>query len=71
MKQKLDELTKQMCEQGVFLEDAVAAVEKRFICHALDEADGNQCEAAKALGIHRNTLHRKIAAYGLNGKKSE
>jgi DNA-binding protein Fis len=32
----------------------------------LDRLDGNQSRAAKALGIHRNTLSRKVGEYKLD-----
>jgi len=32
----------------------------------LDRVDGNQSRAAKILGIHRNTLGRKIDVYKLD-----
>jgi len=32
----------------------------------LERAHGNQCRAAKMLGIHRNTLSRKIGEYKLD-----
>ena len=36
-----------------------------MIAGALKIAEGNQCAAAKALGIHRNTLQRKMTEFGL------
>ena len=39
--------------------------EKEIIMQALQLADGNQCRAAKKLGIHRNTLRRKIQRLGI------
>jgi len=39
--------------------------EKESIRKALKEAKGNKIEAAKTLGIHRNTLTKKIKQYGL------
>ncbi len=47
------------------LEDA----EKRHILQALKDCDGNQVEAAKKLGVARNTLWRKLKAYGIPAKK--
>jgi len=40
-------------------------LEKRFIKRVLDRASGNQSRAAELLGIHRNTLSRKIDEYKL------
>ena len=37
--------------------------EKRFIARVLVKADGNLCKAADLLGMHRNTLSRKIDEY--------
>jgi DNA-binding protein Fis len=35
---------------------------------ALKKTDGNQSTAAKILGLHRNTLSRKITLHKLNGR---
>lgn len=40
-------------------------VERRIIQKALEYAHWNQVQAAELLGIHRNTLRKKIAEYGL------
>ena len=39
--------------------------EKEIIMQALQLAGGNQSRAAKKLGIHRNTLRRKIQRLGI------
>ena len=41
----------------------VQAVERPLIQHALRETNGNQIQAARLLGMHRNTLRKKIAEY--------
>jgi len=41
------------------------ANEKQLILRALHETRGNRTAAAKALGISRRTLHRKLHTYGL------
>lgn len=41
-------------------------IEKNAIIRALFKSKGNQLEAAKLLGIHRNTLSRKIRQYDIN-----
>jgi DNA-binding NtrC family response regulator len=57
--------------RGILLEEGIAEFEKRFIQKTLDKSKGNQSCAARALGIHRNTLSRKIGLYKLrsNGHK--
>lgn len=60
MRDQLDALINQMIEHGVHYEDAVGEFEKRFIGKVLEKHHGNRCKAAEALGIHRNTLSRKI-----------
>jgi len=39
--------------------------ERRLIARALREMDGHRGRAAEILDIHRSTLHKKIAEYGL------
>ena len=65
MREKLDALATEMFDRGILLEDALREVEKRFIARALAASDGNIGEAAGHLGLHRNTLSRKIAEYKL------
>jgi Nif-specific regulatory protein len=43
----------------------LAEVERRHILSVLERAQGNRTQAAKLLGIGRNTLGRKLKEYGL------
>ena len=55
-----------MVERGILFDEAIGEFEKRFIKRVLDRTHGNQSRAAEVLGIHRNTLSRKIDAYKLD-----
>ena len=66
MKDQLEALVNRMIEQGIQFPDAATEFEKRFIQRMLEKNNGNQSKAAKALGIHRNTLSRKSAELGLD-----
>ncbi len=66
MKDQLEGLVSQMVERGILFDEAVGEFEKRFIKRVLDRVEGNQSRAAQILGIHRNTLSRKIGAYKLD-----
>lgn len=66
MKDQLESLVGLMVERGILLEEAVTEFEKKFIKRVLELANGNQCRAAKVLGIHRNTLSRKMGEYKLD-----
>ncbi len=65
MKDQLEGLVSQMVERGILFDEAISEFEKRFIKRVLDRANGNQSRAAELLGIHRNTLSRKIEEYKL------
>ena len=65
LKEQLERLVDEMVTRGVRYEDAHREFEKKFISHVLTKADGNLCQAADLLGMHRNTLSRKIAEYRL------
>lgn len=67
MKDQLDSLVGLLVERGVQLDDAVNEFEKKFIKRALERTNGNQSRAARVLGIHRNTLSRKVDIYKLTG----
>ena len=66
MKDQLEGLVMQMVDRGILFDEAIGEFEKRFIKRALERAEGNQCRAARMLGIHRNTLSRKIGEYKLD-----
>ena len=66
MRDQLEGLVAQMVDRGIRFDEAVGEFEKRFIKSVLDRAQGNQCRAARILGIHRNTLSRKIGEYKLD-----
>lgn len=69
LKEQLETLVRLMVERGILFEEAVGELEKRFIKQVLEHVHGNQCRAAQILGIHRNTLSRKIAQYKLSQPK--
>jgi DNA-binding NtrC family response regulator len=60
---RLDRLVEEMVDKGVRFDDAVREFEKRFICRVLGCCNGSLTKTADALGIHRNTLTRKMGAY--------
>jgi DNA-binding protein Fis len=66
MKDQLENLVGRMVEDGILFPEAVNEFEKKFIKRMLDHTRGNQSRAARALGIHRNTLSRKIGLYKLD-----
>ena len=66
VKDQLETLVGQMVERGIHFDEAVTEFEKKFIKRVLDRSCGNQSRAARLLGIHRNTLSRKIGLYKLD-----
>jgi len=69
MTEKFDGLIERMLEANLLLPEAVELLERSMIYRVLERNAGNQCAAAKQLGIHRNTLQRKMAEFGIgNGK---
>ena len=66
MKDQLEALVGQMVERGIQFDEAINEFEKKFIKRVLDRSRGNQSRAARMLGIHRNTLSRKIGLYKLD-----
>ena len=57
----LEQLVDEMVARGVHYEDAQREFEKRFVTRVITECEGNLTKAADALGVHRNTLARKMA----------
>jgi two-component system, NtrC family, response regulator AtoC len=56
----LEQLVTQMVEKGIHYEDALREFDRRFITTVVAQSDGNLSKAADTLGVHRNTLTRKM-----------
>ena len=65
MKEKFEALVEHLVGNGFFLEEVVELLERTLIERTLERTGGNRSAASKLLGIHRNTLQRKMAEYNL------
>jgi DNA-binding NtrC family response regulator len=60
---RLEKLVEEMVDKGVHFDDAIREFEKRFIARVLGHCSGSLTKTADKLGIHRNTLTRKMEEY--------
>ena len=67
---RLEKLVEDMVDKGVQFDDAVREFEKRFIARVLNQCGGSLTRTADALGMHRNTLTRKLAEYKIKKRAS-
>lgn len=69
MKMELEAIIDQMINRGILFDEAVKEFEKNFILKVLRRHNNNLSKAADALGIHRNTLSKRLLEYanGVNG----
>jgi DNA-binding NtrC family response regulator len=63
VRDQLEKLVQEMLDKGVLYDDARREFEKMFIARALQRTKGNLGDAAGMLGLHRNTITRKMAEY--------
>ncbi|HVN05472.1 MAG TPA: helix-turn-helix domain-containing protein [Bryobacteraceae bacterium] len=70
MKEKFEALVEHLVGNGFFLEEVVELLEKTLIERTLERTGGNRSAASKLLGIHRNTLQRKMVEYHLGARKT-
>jgi len=66
----LDQLVSEMVSRGVHYEDARREFDKKFLTSVIDKSEGNLCKAADTLGVHRNTLARKIKELKIKARPS-
>ena len=59
-----------MVSRGVHYEDARREFDKKFLTSVIDKSEGNLCKAADTLGVHRNTLARKIKELKIKARPS-
>jgi DNA-binding NtrC family response regulator len=63
VRDQLDKLVTEMLDKGILYDDARREFEKMFISRALQRTKGNLGDAADILGLHRNTIARKVSEY--------
>ena len=63
MRDQLERLVQELLEKGILYDDARREFEKMFIARALQRTKGSVGDAADLLGLHRNTVARKISEY--------
>jgi DNA-binding NtrC family response regulator len=63
MRARLEALIDEMLDGRIMLDEAVAEFEKLYIQKALSRHKEHLSRTASTLGIHRNTLSKRVAAY--------
>ena len=70
IKDKLEEVIDEMVCKGIYWSEAASQFEKLFIIRALQDSNGNLSRAAGIMGVHRNTVSKKIRQHAI-GKKGK
>lgn len=63
MRARLEVLIEEMLEGQILLSEALNEFEKLYIRKALSRNKDNLSKTASALGVHRNTIAKRVAAY--------
>ncbi|HEV8130542.1 MAG TPA: helix-turn-helix domain-containing protein [Acidobacteriota bacterium] len=59
----MGELVGEMVDKGIYWDEAVAQFEKQFIQKSLKKSGGSLLKTSASMGIHRNTLSKKITQH--------
>ena len=63
MRDQLERIIQEMLDKGILYDEARREFEKLFITRALQRSKGSVGDAATLLGLHRNTVARKMTEY--------
>ena len=63
MRKRMESLIEEMLDGQILLNEALCEFEKVYIQKALERYDNHHSNTADALGIHRNTLSKRVATY--------
>ncbi len=69
LKERVDILCVEMIDRGILLSEAMGQFEKSFITEVIRRCGGNVLRASVKLGIHRNTLAKRLSRYRQAAKK--
>ncbi|MCM3905227.1 MAG: hypothetical protein ND866_26320 [Pyrinomonadaceae bacterium] len=68
MRTKLEALIEEMLDGQILLDEAIAEFERLYIERALARHKNHLSNTAKVLGIHRNTLSKRVTEYHKNAR---
>jgi DNA-binding NtrC family response regulator len=60
LKDRLESLCLEMIDKGILFSEAVEQFENCFMAEVVNRNDGHLMRAAESLGIHRNTLAKRL-----------
>ena len=63
LRSQMEALIKEMLDGQILLSEAVSEFEKVYIQSVMERNGDHLCNTATALGIHRNTLSKRVAEY--------
>jgi DNA-binding NtrC family response regulator len=63
MRSRLEALIEEMLDGQIRLYEALGEFERVYVQKALNRNDGHLSRTAKMLGIHRNTLSKRVTDY--------
>ena len=71
MRERMGTLIEDMLDGHIMLTEAICEFQKLYIQKALERNSHHLSNTAAALGIHRNTLSKRVAEYQAAGKKKK
>lgn len=60
LKERMENLCREMVEKGILFSEATEKFERCFIAEVMKRNNGNLIRSAAKLGIHRNTLSKRV-----------
>jgi DNA-binding NtrC family response regulator len=63
LKDRLESICIEMIDKGILFSEAVEQFENCFIAEVVSRNDGHLMRASEQLGIHRNTLAKRLTQY--------
>ena len=69
LRERVEILCTEMIDRGILYSEAMEQFERSFITEVMRRNDGNLIRTASRLGIHRNTLSKKVKHLSKNGHR--
>jgi len=71
MRARLEAIIEEMLDGRILLPEALCEFERLYIKKALSRNQDHFSKTAETLGIHRNTLSKRVAAYQMPDRPSK